>query len=102
MKLGRAIKLCRARKNLTQSALAKRCKISDSYLSLLEAGQRDPTFSTLETIAHGLEIPVSMLVFLAADAAELEVMSSEVKEKISAAIMQLLQATKDDRQPSLI
>lgn len=102
MKLGQAIKLCRTQKGLTQAELAKRCSLSESYLSLLETDRRDPTFSTLEAVSRGLEIPVSMLVFLAADAAELEALTPEVRDKMSAAIIRLLQAGADDPQSPLI
>jgi transcriptional regulator with XRE-family HTH domain len=71
-------------------------------LSLIESGRRDPTLSTLEVIARGLEIPLSMLVFLAADSDELSAMSPEVKEKLSSAILALLQATNNDHQSTLI
>lgn len=102
MNVGRAIRTCRAHKNLTQAALASRCALSESYLSLIESGKRDPTLSTLEVVARGLEIPLSMLVFLAADSDELSAMSPEVKEKLSSAILALLQATNNGPQSTLI
>ena len=78
--------------------VAARCSLSESYLSLLETGKRDPAYSTLETISRGLKVPVSMLVFLAADAAELTVLGDDVKEKMSAALFSLLQTSADDPQ----
>lgn len=102
MNLGRAIRLCRAQKNLTQAALASRCALSESYLSLIEAGKRDPTVSTLGVVAKGLEIPVSMLVFLAADTDELSAMDPQIKEKMSSAILALLQSMNDDHQAPLL
>jgi transcriptional regulator with XRE-family HTH domain len=100
--IGRAIRTCRAHKKLTQAALASRCNLSESYLSVIESGRREPTLSTLEVIAKGLEIPLSMLVFLGAESDELSTMSPEIKEKLSSAILSLLQATTDDHQPPLI
>lgn len=102
MNLGQAIKLCRTKKRLTQAELAVRCSLSESYLSLIESGRRDPTFSTVETISKGLEVPASMLVFLAADSAELAALTPEVREKMSSAIISLLQASADDPQSALI
>jgi transcriptional regulator with XRE-family HTH domain len=96
MKLGQAIKLCRQQKRLTQADLAARCSLSESYLSLIETGKRDPAYSTLEDISRGLQVPVSMLVFLAADAAELNVLGNDVKEKMSAALLSLLKASTHD------
>ena len=65
MNLGKAIRLCRTQKDMSLDDLSAKAKISISYLSLLERGKRDPNFSTLESIALGLEIPVSILIFLA-------------------------------------
>lgn len=90
MSLGNAIKLCRTKKNYTQSELAEKADISISYLSLLEQGKRDPSFSTVEKLASALEVPVSMLVFLGTPKEELAGISSEVAEKLSLNILQLL------------
>lgn len=102
MNLGNAIRLCRAQRNLTQAELARRAKISESYLSLLEQGRRDPTFSTLTRIAKGLETPMSLLIFLAADSGELESLSEEVRDKLSAAIVNLLKVSANESQRNLL
>ena len=47
----------RQAKNLTQTALAKRAKISVSYVSMLERGARVPPLETLEAIAKALGVP---------------------------------------------
>lgn len=47
----------RRAKNLTQTALAKRAKVSVSYVSMLERGARVPPLETLETIAKALGVP---------------------------------------------
>lgn len=90
MNLGNAIKLCRTQKGYSQATLAEKADISVSYLSLLEQGKRDPNFSTVENIALALDVPVSMLVFLATTKEELKGISSEVAEKLSLNILQLL------------
>lgn len=90
MNLGNAIKLCRTQKGYTQTELAQKASISISYLSLLEQGKRDPNFSTVEQIALALDMPISMLVFLAASKEELNGLSTEVAEKLSLNILQLL------------
>lgn len=65
MNLGKAIRLCRTQRNLTQAQLAAQAEMSVSYLSLLERDLRDPNFSTLEKVAKGLGLPVIILIFLA-------------------------------------
>ena len=102
MDLGNAIRLCRSRKQLTLAALSDRTGLSESYLSLLERGARDPTLSSIESISRGLEVPVSLLVFLGSDAAETSSLPAEVREKLSTAIVQLLQTTNADPQRTLV
>ena len=90
MNLGRAIKLCRSQKGMTQSELAKRSGISLAYLSVIEQNKRDPTMSVVESIARSLSVPLNILFFLAADKTELSGLSEEVREKLSRAALDLL------------
>lgn len=90
MNIGKAIKLCRVQKNLSQAALAKKSNISPAYLSLVEHGKRDLTFSSLEQIAKVLDIPVFMLVFLAEDRSELKNIDIQLIEKTSSFFLNLM------------
>jgi transcriptional regulator with XRE-family HTH domain len=47
----------RQARKLSQAALAKKAKVSVSYVSMLERGARVPPLDTLETIAKALGIP---------------------------------------------
>lgn len=95
MNIGHAIKLCRQQRKLTQIELAARAGVSISYLSLIERGERaDPGLGSLEKIAAGLDVPMTILLFLAADESELSGFSSELKEKLSVAALNLM------RQPA--
>ncbi len=93
MNLGKAIKLCRTQKNMKQSDLAGLAQISVSYLSLLEQGKRDPSFSMIQNIASALSIPVSILVFLSAEKNELTDISTELAEKLSFTALRLIGAS---------
>jgi len=88
--MGRAIKLCRSQRGMTQSELARRSSISLAYVSLIEQNKRDPTTSVSEAIARGLDMPLSILVFLASDKRELVGLSDEIREKLSRAALDLL------------
>jgi transcriptional regulator with XRE-family HTH domain len=88
--LGRAIKMCRSRKGITQTELAKRSGISLAYLSVIEQNKRDPTLSVVESIARSLTVPLNILLFLAADKDELAGLTEEVREKLSRAALDLL------------
>lgn len=100
MELGKAIRISREQRGYTRSELADKAKLSLSYVSLLENSKRDPNLSKIEKIAEALDIPVSILFFLAADKSEIESISSELAEKMSLLTLKLLES-KRNGTPSL-
>ncbi|MFQ5852204.1 MAG: helix-turn-helix domain-containing protein [Candidatus Binatia bacterium] len=66
MEYGRAIRVARSVAGMTQKELAVGAKITPSYLSLIEAGKRSPTLTTVERIARFLGLPPHLLLLLAA------------------------------------
>jgi transcriptional regulator with XRE-family HTH domain len=57
----RRMRSLRERLGITQEELASRCGISVSFASLLERGERSPSYETLLQIAQALEIPLAEL-----------------------------------------
>ena len=57
------IKEIRLEKRLTQTQLAKKAKISQSYLSELESNKKSPTLRQLCKIADALGVMPSELVY---------------------------------------
>lgn len=64
MNIGTAIKNLRQQKGLKQIDFAVKCGLSQSYLSSIEKGRKEPTLSILKQIANALSIPMPVLVFL--------------------------------------
>src|SRR3954467_15870346 len=60
--LARRVRALRESLSLKQEELARRCSISVSFVSLLERGERTPSYETLVQIARSLEVPVQELV----------------------------------------
>lgn len=83
MNLGNAIKMCRARRGLTQAELATRAGLSVSYLSLLEKNKRDATVQTVKELSAALSVPLGILFFLAADKSELVGIDQDLAAKLS-------------------
>lgn len=54
--VSRNIQLVRRQQKLSQQALAKKARISVSYVSMLERGMRVPPLDTLEVIAKALGV----------------------------------------------
>jgi transcriptional regulator with XRE-family HTH domain len=65
--LARRIRALRERRGLTQEDFAARCGISVSFASLLERGERTPSYETLLQVAGALGLPPSELFRLEED-----------------------------------
>jgi transcriptional regulator with XRE-family HTH domain len=59
--VARKIRLLRERHGMTQEDFAARCGISVSFASLLERGERTPSYETLVQVASALQIPLAEL-----------------------------------------
>ena len=60
--LGNSVREARTEKKLTQEQLAALCGFDRTYISLVERGKRNISFTNLITLAKGLEVSVSKLV----------------------------------------
>lgn len=56
------LKRTRLSRQLSQEALAAKAKLSVSYISMLERGQRSPPLDTLEQLASALGVPALKLL----------------------------------------
>ena len=65
MNLGQAIRAARLERDLSQSALAEKTGISNSYLSQIEAGKQDPSLETLQQLSAALDVPPYVLLLKA-------------------------------------
>ena len=61
MKIGNAIKTLRKNKGLTQGEFCDMVGITQSYLSLIENGIKDPSMDVIKKVASSLKTPVAVL-----------------------------------------
>ena len=61
MKFGQNLKHIRKRMNMTQEELATKMEISQSYLSDIENGRKNPSIKTVKKLADGLGVSVNEL-----------------------------------------
>jgi transcriptional regulator with XRE-family HTH domain len=59
--LGKAIRQLRAKRGVTQEALAHEAEITTGTLSLIERGQANPTWGTIQGIAEALGVSLGDL-----------------------------------------
>lgn len=65
MKLGKAIRAVRRRRNLQQQEVADTVGITPGYLSQIESDKREPNLSTLKSISEALNVPLPFLFWIA-------------------------------------
>ena len=62
-RLGRMLKTRRGEKGLTQVALAKRARVTQTYIAKLEGGdKKNPSLAILQRLAKALGVPVTELL----------------------------------------
>ena len=66
--LGSLLRRQREQRGWSRTDAAPRYRVSLSYLSLLEAGKRQPSLSTLKRIAAALNLAPSEVMWLVAEA----------------------------------
>ena len=59
--LGRAIHEARRQKKLTQEELARQTDLHETYISVIERGQRNPTWGVVRRISLALGVPLPEL-----------------------------------------
>ena len=65
--IGHVIKIMRIAAGIKQKDLALRAGIKANYLSLVEAGKREPSLNVLREIARVLNVPMSLLFWESED-----------------------------------
>jgi len=61
-KLGENLKKIRAKKKLSQGALARFLGVDKGYISNIENGNKNPTLATIERLAKALGVSVDSLL----------------------------------------
>ena len=62
IKLGQLIRSKRESQGLTQFELAKKSNVDRNYIGMLERGERNPSYLSLQKIANGLGISINQLI----------------------------------------
>jgi len=61
-RLGKNLKKVRARKKLSQGALARLLEVDKGYISNIESGNKNLTLATIQRLANALDIPADLLL----------------------------------------
>ncbi len=67
MNIGITIKRIRKRRNISQKELSMLSKVSQTYISQIESGEKNPSIDLLEKLGVALNIPYEIISFLSLD-----------------------------------
>jgi transcriptional regulator with XRE-family HTH domain len=87
--LNEALRLVRVYHDLSQTEVAARVKLSKSYVSELEAGNKKITLDVLEKYSSAFDIPVSSLM-LFAERAEGGGLSDQARSYVAEKVIKML------------
>lgn len=90
MKYGKALRILRSARNLSQKQLSKKTELDASYISLIEKGTRVPTIDALQKIVKVLDVPLHLFFLLASDKDEIKSMSANKRQDIAKILLDIL------------
>ena len=90
MNIGNVIKELRLERGFKQNEFAEKCSLSQSYLSLIEKGTKEPTLAMLKRIASNLSVPMPVLVFFSLDKNDIPKQKREAFELVEPSLKGLL------------
>lgn len=92
---GRAVRVIRAMRGMTQRETAERAEIEPNYLAMIESGGRTPSARLQRAIARALHAPPYFVTMLA-DAGEVRRMSAEMRGELARQLLDLYLAGSGD------
>jgi transcriptional regulator with XRE-family HTH domain len=101
MQVGPVIRDIRRKRGLTLVQVAQGGNVSPSHLSLIEREAREPSLAVLNSIAKALDVPVTVLVLLAARRAGEPEFQNELYVRLEAALNTLLALSPDREHTSV-
>ena len=90
MDYGRALRTCRAIRGWQQEDVAEHAGLSASYVSLIEAGKREPSPTAVSKLARGLGVPEPLLTLLASDLSALPKGDARTLDHLGRSLLGLL------------
>lgn len=90
MDYGRAVRVARSARNLSQKELAERLEVHPSLISHIEAGKRRPSTKTLEDIATTLQVPMYLLLLLGSEESDIRAIPAPDAAAIGQTLLKIL------------
>ncbi len=94
MNYGKAIKVARSIRDMSQRELAKLAELDASYVSLVESGRRTPSMPSLEAMAAALRVPMYLLILMASGPDDLRGVPEEQADALGRQLLDLILASE--------
>lgn len=92
MNIGAVIKNLRKDKGISQGDFAKRCDITQTYLSLIEGNKKDPSISKLKEISNQLQTPLNAILLLSLEREDVPDNKKDVFDHVETSLKSLIKA----------
>lgn len=89
MNYGKAIKILRAFNNCEQIDVANYLKVSKSYISKIEKGERNLSANNLALLASFFDVPKPMIEIIALDVDDTKEINPEIIKNLGEALLHL-------------
>lgn len=90
MNYGRAVRIVRSARKLTQSQVAESSGLSPAYISLVESGDRQPSIKALKSLCGALRVPMHLLALLASSSSEIHGLSESETNRLGRGLLEFL------------
>lgn len=94
MNYGKAVKIIRNSRELSQKELASRIGLAPSYISRIEAGDRKPTTETLELISKELKVPLYLLILMSSEKEDIKNLPEEMISNLGQSLLGIVLETE--------
>ncbi len=94
MNYGKAIRVVRSARGLTQQKLAEKAGLDSSYISMIESGRRVPSLGVLEDLATALLTPLYLLLLLGSDSEDLRGASPQRAQELGVLMLEIVQSAQ--------
>lgn len=94
MDYGKAIKVIRTARKLTQQDLGLLIGVDASYISKIEAGERIPAIEILEKTSEKLDVPMVLIMLLASEKKNLKGINEDQAQFLGKELINVLVGTK--------
>lgn len=91
MNYARGLRWAREKARLSKAQLAARAGLDASYITHLEAGRKVPSLEALESLAHAVQIPVSVIMLSSSERQDLEGVSARNARELAEHLVGLLE-----------